>query len=159
MPAAYAISRQRTLRGMGATYSFRPRLRGMGQDPTATPPDIGTGIPDTGGSILGPLPISAPVQPSAPFVYGNPAPLIPATPIAAAPVPPTLGPPMMAAPPGVQFVFPSSGSVPLAPVAAAAPGTSWFDQQMIAGLPNSYLALGTVGLVLFLSMSGSKRRR
>jgi hypothetical protein len=130
----------------------------MGQDPT--PPDIGTGIPDTGGSVFGPLPVATPAQPSAPFVYGNPAPLIPATPVAAAPIAPTLGPPMMAAPPGVQFVFPSSGPVPPPGyTAAAAPGTSWFDQQMISGLPNSYLALGTVGLVLFLSMSGGKRRR
>ncbi len=168
--AAYVSTRQRLLRGMGETYAFVPRrrtLRGMGDstdidmvtglpcdDPRANcgpaPPDIG--LP----SIADISPIGVPGQPARPpFVFTDVRPILPTvktTPVAA----PNIGPGL---PPGssLQIVFPSQGTVKYA--AAAPPATSWLDQQMIAGLPNSYLALGTVGLVLFLSMSGAKRRR
>jgi hypothetical protein len=146
--AAYAISRQRTLRGMGRTYAFRS----MGQDPAA---------PDIGSPVFAPSPpIFSDAQPAPPpFVYTNPSPVIPA-PVITAVAPPNIVGTIPGS--GVKFVFPAGGPVPppgYAIAAAPGPGSSWLSQQMINGVPNSYLALGTVGLVLFLSVSNAKRRR
>ena len=147
--AAYAITRRRTLRGMGATYSFLPRrrtLRGLGQDMN-TDIDFVTGLPcDDPRANCGPDIFSK---------AGAVKPILPAaktTPVAA----PYIGP---AIPGPVQLVFPAQATVPAPPKYAALPTVSWFDQQMIAGIPNSYLALGTVGLVLLVSMSSARRRR
>ncbi len=174
--AAYAISRQRTL--LGKSYSFvqrRPGVHGLGDD--LTPPDIfGPGPPsvyyidmDTGvhydypcascgPGFVGPSPSYDPLLsplprvPTPPGFFTNPRPIIP--PKVITPVtPPNIGP----GPVAPQIVFPSGGTV--APRVAAAPAASWFDQQLIAGFPNSYLALAVGGLVLFVSMSGAKRRR
>lgn len=139
------------LRGMGATYSFEPRrrgLRGLGDD---TDVDVVTGLPcDDPRANCGP---AAP-----PLVFTDSKPVIPAPrPITVGPAP-TIAPPT---PAGVQIVFPSQSTVPAPPKFAPAPlpAVSWFDQQMVAGVPNSYLALVTIGLVLFVSISGAKRRR
>lgn len=54
--------------------------------------------------------------------------------------------------PGAVVVTPTSGAIPSpATVATATPvSTSWLDQQMIAGIPNKFLILGSVaGLLLF----------
>lgn len=169
--AAYVTTRQRTLRGMGATYSFVPRirsLRGLGDDTTDI--DVVTGLPcDDPRANCGPAPpdIGQPVFPGLPpigpapqpapppFVFTNPKPIIPPQKIV-----PVTAPVFGPLPGGVQVVFPSQGTLPTpAKFAAPAATASWFDQQMIAGVPNSYLALGTVGLVLFLSISSAKRRR
>jgi hypothetical protein len=166
--AAYTITRQRTLRGMGTTFSFVPRrkgLRGLGQDSTDI--DMVTGLPcDDPRANCGP--IAPDISPSFPLSTlpfpTSPPPLppgafTPAKPIIPAPVITPVTPPTIAPSP-IQLVFPSQGTVAPPPkYAAPLPTASWFDQQMISGIPNSYLALGTFGLVLFVSMSGAKRRR
>lgn len=170
--AAYAISRQRTL--LGKTYSFVQRRRGVAGlgDAAPTPPDFSpamnyidmtTGIaydypcPSCGPGFLGPAynplldPLPSPAKP--PFVFTDSKPTPPRqviTPVTA----PNIGP----GPSPVQIVFPSAGAVS-PPAKYAAPAVSWLDQQMISGVPNSYLALATAGLVLFVSISGAKRRR
>jgi len=138
---------------MGATYAFLPRrrtLRGMGQD--IAPPDIGMPSFPSFAPLVPDVPQPAPP----PFVFVDVKPTIP-TPVVTPVTPPNLGPSPI---PGVKFVFPAGGPVPPPPqYAAAAPSAGWLSQQMIAGVPNSYLALATVGLVLFVSMSSAKRRR
>lgn len=163
----YGQIRQRTLRGMGRTFAFVPRgrtLRGLGD---TTEIDYATGLPcddprancaPTFAPMPAPpsLPIAAPAGPSVPTsFFTNPSPIIPPITTTAI-VPPSIGPAVPAVPPGIQIVFPSQGSTA---TAAAPAATSWINQQMIAGVPNSYLALGVVGLVLLLSVSGAKRRR
>jgi hypothetical protein len=149
--AAYAITRERMLRGMGTTYSFVPRrrgLRGVGDDTTDV--DVVTGLPcDDPRANCGAT--------TPPFVFTDSKPNLPARkPITVGPGPNLT----VATPGGVQIVFPSQSTVPPPPkFAPAAPSTSWFDQQLISGVPNSYLALGTVGAVLFMSMASAKRRR
>lgn len=139
------------LRGMGTTYSFVPRRSGMGDD--LTPPDIlGTGPGGPPPIDWGPGPEPPPLPPG---WFTNPKPILPKPKILPV-TPPDIGPG-----PRPQIVFPSSSSVPPPPkfAAAPAPTAGWLDQQMIAGIPNSYLAIATAGLVLFVSMSGAKRRR
>src|SRR5713101_5527702 len=104
--AAYAITRQRMLRGMGATYSFVPRrrtLRGMGD---STDIDVVTGLPcddprancGPEAPALGPsaLPLTSPfaweTPAPPPFVFTNPRPIIPPKPVLTVPTPPDLGP-------------------------------------------------------------------
>lgn len=167
--AAYVSTRERTL--LGKTFSFVQRrpLRGLGDffdnapSPSMNYIDMSTGIAydypcaSCGPGFLGPpaynpLLSPLPTLPTPPGFFTNPRPIIPPkviTPVTA----PDIGGPTFVP----QIVFPSSGTV--APRVTAPPAASWFDQQMIAGVPNSYLALGTVGLVLFVSMSGAKRRR
>lgn len=168
MAAYVQDTRQRLLRGMGATYALVPRrrtLRGMGQsteidyatglpcdDPRANcAPDISPTFPTTPTISL-----PTPTPPVPPSFFTFPKPIIPA-PVVVAATPPDLGPKL---PGGVQVVFPSQGTVPPPPryAAAAPPGGSWLDQQMIAGIPNSYLALGIGGLVLLVSIGGKRRR-
>lgn len=163
----YGQIRERTLRGMGRTFAFVPRRRGMRGMGDVTDIDFATGLPcddprancaPTFGPMPTPatLPLPSPAGPSVPpSFFTNPSPIIP--PVATTPiVPPSIGPAVPAVPPGIQIVFPSQGSTATAAKPAA---TSWLDQQMIAGVPNTYLALGVVGLVLFVSLSGAKRRR
>jgi hypothetical protein len=171
--AAYVMHRQRLLRGMGATFAFVPRrgMRGMGQVvPTDTTDiDLVTGLPcddpranctgpvpvapDIGQNVFAPNPIAPPPSALSPSFWNIPTPVAP-KPVVVAATPPTLGP---AIPANLQVVFPSQGTVVPAPAPAVAAAPSWFSQQMIAGIPNTYLALGVLGVVLF-SMS-SKRRR
>lgn len=124
-------------------------LRGLGQD--LTPPDIG--LPPLMAPPELPLTPPPPVQ-VPPSFYTPPAPIIPY-----APQGPLAPPPELAtkptAPQPIQFVFPSQGVGP----AVQIPSVSWLDQQMIAGIPNKYLAVGVIGGVLLLGMSGGKRRR
>jgi len=161
--AAYAISRQRTLRGMGATFAFAPRrrtLRGMGQDPNNCPDSvidpltgelcstaglIPASAPNVGLPVIAPAPLPTPQPPIPASFFTNPSPIAP-TPTLVAATPPAIAP---------TIVFPSGTVQVAAPPAPAA--VSWFSQQMIPGIPNSFLALGTVGLVLLLS-SGKGRR-
>jgi hypothetical protein len=149
MATGYAITRRRTLRGLGTTYTFVPRaLRGLGQ----APPDIGL------GPIAVPPPLTYPEagpQPPASFYTLTP-PIVPVVQGPLAP-PPNIfaaGPTPIA--PGFQLVFPSQG--PSTYSAAAMPGVSWLDQTT-GGVSNKYLALGAVGLIFLVSMSGAKRRR
>jgi hypothetical protein len=159
----------------------RRGLRGMGQEP---PPDFFTNpapvisAPDlpadffTSPGPVVPAPnVTAPTAPvfAAPAAPGslptssagpsvpqsfftNPAPLIP--PPAPAPAPPSFP----AAPAPVQFVFPSQGSTAPPAAAATTSATSWFSKSSIAGIPNSYLAIG-LGIVVVLGLSAGKRRR
>lgn len=158
--ARYAITRERNLRGMGFTYSFLPRgrgLRGLGQ---TTDIDVVTGLPcDDPRANCGPLqPTTTVPAPTTlgppPGFFTFPAPIIPPSkpvPLPAAPVITT--PPVTGAPPSFTIVFPSGGTVAPVPMPAA----SWFDQQTIAGLPNKYLAFGAV--MLGIAMASSKGRR
>jgi len=109
--------------------------------------------PDIFGPTEAPPSLPWETPPPPPFVFTDVRPIIP--PKVITPVtPPDIGP----GPRPIQIVFPSAGTVaPPAKYAAAPAG--WLDQQMIAGVPNSYLALATAGLVLFVSMAGGKRRR
>ncbi|MBZ5532615.1 MAG: hypothetical protein LAO20_14375 [Acidobacteriia bacterium] len=54
-------------------------------------------------------------------------------------------------------VTPTSGTIPspATVAAAAAPASSWFDQQMIPGVKNSYLVLG--GIAALLLFGGKKK--
>lgn len=167
--AAYVSTRQRTLLGLGSTLAFVPRRRrlsGLGDlfdtgAPGMVYIDMTTGqsydypCDNCGpGFLPGPLPVAAPPRP--PFVYTDVRPIIPRPRVLPPVTAPDLGPGVRP----VQVVFPSSATVPPPPgYAAAASSGSWLDQQLIAGVKNSYLALGTVGIVLFVSMSGAKRRR
>ncbi len=144
--AAYAITRERTLRGMGSTFAFVPRRRGLSGLGQTVQPQTGRGCyyygPD-GFTIESVDRNSSVNECTDSGGLWNPGPT-------AAPPNPT---------PPVQIVLPSSAVVPPPPKYAPVAATSWFDQQMIAGLPNSYLALATAGLVLMMSISGAKRRR
>jgi hypothetical protein len=163
------------MRGMGRTFAFVPRARGMrGMGDASTDIDFATGLPCDDprancapvaptfdpGAAPAPLVLTPPPGPAMPTLppsfFTNPSPAAPPR-STTTNVPPVIGPAVPTVPPGIQIVFPSQGST--ATAKAAAPATSWLDQQMIAGVPNTYLALGVVGLVLFLSVSGAKRRR
>lgn len=165
--ARYAVSRVRSLTGLGRTFTFAPRrrgLRGLGDDSPMILPDFG------------PAPVITVPQPTAPSVspidttmiedtsglvpppsfFAPSRPIIPAQNIT-----PVTAPDISAGIPGgglqlPKIVFPSGGTVR---PATTPPSVSWLDQQMIAGIPNSYLALGTVGAVLLFSVMGAKRRR
>jgi hypothetical protein len=152
MPTAYAITRQRTLRGMGTTYSFVPRgVRGMGQ---LTPPDIGLPPIVAPPELIPPAP--GPTTPPPSFYTLNPpiAPYSPQGPLA--PPPNIVAAAPMPTAPGFTLVFPSQGQSTYSPVAPP-PGTSWLDQTT-GGIPNMYLAIGTVGFVLLVSLGGKRRR-
>jgi len=167
--ARYAISRERTLRGLGRTFYFQPRLRGFGDD--VSPPDVSSLSPDL--VPPGAIPIAQPAAPPPiettmieapstlgppPSFFSFPAPTVPAptiTPVVAPTIAPTLAPSAPLQLPSI--VFPSQG--PVRPPAPPAPTTSWLDQQMIAGFPNKYLALLTVGGVLLLSVLNAKKGR
>lgn len=162
--AAYAITRQRTLRGMGATFSFVPRRRrglsGLGDSQTGRgcyfygPDGFTIESVDTQSDVAECTDNGGLWNNGTPFVYTDSKPIIPK------PVITPVTPPVLPGPAPVQVVFPSSAKVPPPPKYAAVPvATSWLDQQMIAGLPNSYLALATAGLVLMISISSAKRRR
>lgn len=157
--ARYAITRERNLRGMGFTYSFLPKrrgLRGLGQ---TTDIDVVTGLPcDDPRANCGPLqPTTTIPAPTTlgppPGFFTFPAPIIPPTkPVPLAPAPVISTPPVTG--PAFTVVFPSGGTVAPAPVAAP---VSWFDQMTIAGLPNKYLAFGAV--LLGVAAISSKGRR
>jgi hypothetical protein len=152
--------RVRTL--LGGTYRRRRSLgdfySGAGAAPIA--PDLGTpsiiAAPDLGTPQFGPIPAEPSSGPSLPASFFAPStPVIPARVAQPAPVAPNLtrsfGPI-----PDVQIVFPSQGSIATTrPVASS----SWLDQQMIAGVPNSYLLGGAAAVALFAMLGSRKRRR
>jgi hypothetical protein len=151
--ARYAVTRVRNLRGLGTTFSFVPRrgLRGLGQ---TTDIDMVTGLPcDDPRANCGPLEptttIPAPTQIGPPpSFFTFPSPIIP--PSKPVPLPPA---PVITPSFAPTIVFPSGGTV--APTTM--PAASWLDQQMITGVPNKYLAIGTIAAVVLLGMG--KRRR
>lgn len=154
--------RARTL--LGGTYRRRGR-RLLGDDfysgataPVA--PDLGTptiiAAPDLGTPTFAPIPAEPSSGPSLPASFFAPStPVIPARVAQPAPVAPNLSP-TFAPIPGVQIVFPSQGSIATTrPVASP----SWLDQQMITGVPNSYLLGGAAAVALFAMLGSRKRRR
>lgn len=187
MPKFLVDPRARTM--LGRVFPTRPRFRTrLGDDTsdfyagaTASPivpaPDFYAGAiaspivpgtpafvsaPDLGTPSFGPisfLPSSAPSLP--PSFFAPSSPIIPARVAQPAPVAPALGVPQgvpanLTAIPPVQIVFPSQGSVATSrPVATP----SWFDQQMVTGVPNSYLLVGAVGIAAFAMLGGRKRKR
>jgi len=167
--ARYVQDRRRTLRGLGTTFSFVPRgrtlrgLRGLGDDSTDI--DVVTGLPcDDPRANCGPL-VPAPTTPidttmipapttlnvPPPSFFTSPKPIIPA-PVVTQVQAPTFTPSIV--PPSI--VFPSGGTT--RPLVTAPPSASWLDQEMIGGVPNKYLALGTVGAILLFGMSAKRRR-
>lgn len=164
--AIYPASRVRLLTGLGRTLTFVPRrrgLRGLGQDeapvifpdfgpapvfsplPQPPPPSVSP-VDDTSTMISASTTLLPP-----PSFFTNPAPIIPAQRIT-----PVQAPNISAGIPGggISIAFPS-GVVAAAPKPAAAP--SWFSQQMISGVPNSYLALGLLGVVVFSAAKKGRR--
>lgn len=173
--AIYPASRVRLLTGLGRTFTFVPRRRGMR--------GLGQGIDESPVITpdFGPAPVFAPLpQPPPPSVtpvdttmidagtqlapppsfFTNPAPIIPAqniTPVQAPNI--SAGIPGAPAPgggiPSISIAFPSG--VVAAPPKPAAPTTSWFSQQMISGVPNLYLALGLLGVVVISAAKKGRR--
>ena len=168
--AHYDDQRRRTLLGNVVLVPRRHRLRLLGQDgsedffagATATPVSspVSPGIvaaPDLGTPAFAPIPYEPSAGPGLPASFFAPSvPIIPAKVAQPAPVAPQLAP-TFAPIPGVQIVFPSQGVIATSrPVAAP----SFFDQQLITGVPNSYLAGGIAAIVVFaMSRSGGKKRR
>jgi hypothetical protein len=158
--ARYAITRERNLRGMGTTYSFVPRRRGMrGLGQTSTDIDIVTGLPcDDPRANCGPLfptttlPAPTTLTPPPP-IYLPPIPVPPPPTNLPPPSPPVMSFPVPGGP-LPTIVFPSGGAgVTARPLAA--PG--WLDQQTIPGISNKFLALG-LGFGLLLMAGASSRR-
>jgi hypothetical protein len=168
--AHYDNARVRTMLGNVVVVSRRRRLRLLGQDgsedffagATASPisSPVSPGIvaaPDLGTPTFAPIPYEPSAGPSLPPSFFAPSvPIMPAKVAQPAPVAPQLAP-SFASIPGVQIVFPSQGAIATSrPVAAA----SFFDQQLITGVPNSYLLAGVAAIVAFATLrsSGKKRR-
>jgi hypothetical protein len=173
-----------TMSGLGVTYSFVPRrrgLRGLGQtDPVSGLPcsDPGANCPPfdyTPPAPIIPAPTTVPVTPpdlgpsfpATPPSLGPqpPGPTLPpgfftpGKPIVPPPrtvpvTPPVITPSFPSAPPGIQIVFPSGGGT-ARPLAAPA---GWLEQTT-GGFPNKYLALFGIGAVFMLSISSGARRR
>ena len=171
-----------TMNGLGVTYSFVPRrrgLRGLGQtdlvdpitglpcsDPAALPcPGVPTipapttvpvTPPDLGPSFPSTPPVlgPAPPPPSLPPGFFTPGkPVIPA-PTTVPVTPPVITPSFPSTPPGIQIIFPSGGGT-ARPLAAPA---GWLEQTT-GGFPNKYLALFGLGAAFLLSTSAGARRR
>lgn len=162
--ARYAVSRVRSLTGLGRTFSFVPRLRGLGDDAPIITPDFGPApviaVPQPTAPSVSPIDttmIDAGDTLQTPFDFTPSRPIIPSQKIT-----PVTAPDISAGVPGgplqlPKIVFPSGGTV--RPAVAPQPSVSWLDQQTISGIPNSYLALGAVGAVILFSLMGAKRRR
>jgi hypothetical protein len=97
--------------------------------------------------------VPAPTTLTPPFDFSPSKPVIPTPTIIATPAP-QISPAFAPLP---TIVFPSGGST--RPPVNLPPSSNWLDQQMIAGFPNKYLALATIGGVFLLSMASAKRRR
>jgi len=151
--------RARTL--LGGVYRRRRRTLGDFYSGATAPvaPELGTptiiAAPDLSPTFA-PIPAEPSSGPSLPASFFAPStPVIPARVAQPAPVAPNLSP-TFAPIPGVQIVFPSQGSIATTrPVASS----SWLDQQMIAGVPNSYLAVGAAAIATFAMLGSKKRRR
>lgn len=194
--AHYAITRERNLRGLGrilartsmsglgVTYSFVPRgrgLRGLGQtDPITGLPCSDPAAICTGGDYSSPAPV-IPAPTTVPVPAPEIGPTFPTTAPTLAPPPPppslppgfftpskpvippsstmpvtapVITPSFPSTPPGIQIVFPSGGGT----ARPLAPPTSWLDLST-GGFPNKYLALFGIGLAFVLSQSAGARRR
>jgi hypothetical protein len=152
--------RARTL--LGNVSARRRRMLGdfySGADAAPIAPDLGTptiiAAPDLGPTV-GPIPAEPSSGPSLPTSFFAPStPVIPARVAQPAPVAPNLSP-TFAQIPGVQIVFPSQGSIATTrPVASP----SFLDQQLITGVPNSYLLGGAAAVAVFAMLGSRKRRR
>lgn len=137
------------------------------------PGSFGTGTPANGGPAFAPI-SNGPVFP----ITGGPTFPTPIIPIVQAPIPviapasgapgtapvttPTSSTPIEASglPAMVPvLVNPSSGTIPDPSTVAAGTTdtTSWFEQQIFAGIPNWWLVAGA-GLLYFMHESGGKKR-
>src|SRR5713101_2697339 len=172
MAAGYVNQRQRLLLGGSRLVPRRRRLLGDDADffagALATPlpapstptvvvaPDFGVPSSVSTASIFaGPAVAESPSLPSSFFAPSKP--IIPAPVAQPAIVAPDLGKPagLPSVLPQFQVVFPSQGAV-----ARAIAPPSWLDQQIIAGIPNSYLAIGAAAIAgIALLRSSSRRRR
>jgi hypothetical protein len=67
-------------------------------------------------------------------------------------------PPLLPVSPTVTVPIPYPNAYPQMPTVSAMPvGASWFDQQMISGIPNLWLLAGAAALFFFVGGSGRKR--
>lgn len=125
-------------------------------DPGMFPPGQG----QASGPVFQPI-ASGPILSQPPIIIGPqvPFPTTPASPASPA-APPSGGvtaPTQSTLPAQVPIVTtPASGPIPSPGTVAAGTmtATSWLDQQMITGIPNSWLLLG--GAAAFLLMGGKK---
>lgn len=113
--------------------------------------------------VTGPFPIATgPVLSRPPIVVGGTFP-IPTSPVIPLPVPQgttDTGLPGTAPITQPVVVTPSSGTIPDPATVAAATTTdttSWFEQQMITGIPNWMLVAGA-GVLFMMHNSGGKKR-
>jgi hypothetical protein len=138
------------------------------------PGSIATGVPANGGPAIAPIAGSGPIFTSPifsqpPIVIGPTLPISPTpTPASGAPGTAPVGTPTSAAPGTFTtlpaqvpvVVTPSAGTIPDPATVAAATTTdttSWFEQQMISGIPNWWLVAGAAGLYLLTRNGGKKR--
>jgi hypothetical protein len=135
------------------------------------PGSFGTGTPANGGPAFSPITsgptFQSPIFSQPPIVIGPTASAPVITPASGAPGTAPVTTPTSATPieasglPAIVpvLVNPSSGTIPDPSTVAAGTTdtTSWFEQQMITGIPNWWLVAGA-GLLYFMHNSGGKRR-